>query len=55
MGSFRSAPDLEKHTVEKQGLGLNYAVTHMCGNSFTLIRLENLYGRRQLVSLASLR
>ena len=34
MGSFRSQPDLVKHTVTKSGLGnISYAVSHMCGNS----------------------
>ena len=36
MGSFRSQPDLVKHTVVKNGVGLNYAVSHMCGISFTI-------------------
>jgi len=31
MGSFRSTPDLAKHTVFKTEADLNYAVTHMCG------------------------
>lgn len=32
MGSFRSQPDLVKHSVSKSGLGtLTYAVSHMCG------------------------
>ena len=31
MGSFRSAPDLNKHKIVKSGLGLTYAVAHMCG------------------------
>jgi hypothetical protein len=31
MGSFRSQPDLEKHTVNKSGNGFTYSVTHMCG------------------------
>ena len=32
MGSFRSQPELTKHSIEKKGLGLSYAATHMCGN-----------------------
>ena len=32
MGSFRSQPDLVKHTQVKNGLGnMSYAVSHMCG------------------------
>ena len=32
MGSFRSQPDLTKHTQNKAGHGvLTYAVSHMCG------------------------
>ena len=34
MGSFRSQPDLKKHTHNKDGHGtLTYAVSHMCGTS----------------------
>ena len=31
MGSFRSQPELTKHSIDKKGLGLSYAATHMCG------------------------
>jgi hypothetical protein len=31
MGGFRSKPDLQKHTITKEGFGLSYAVSHMCG------------------------
>jgi len=31
MGSFRSQPDLVKHSLFKTGEKLNYAVSHMCG------------------------
>jgi hypothetical protein len=31
MGSFRSQPDLQKHTETNRGLGLEYVSTHMCG------------------------
>lgn len=32
MGSFRSQPDLIKHTVTKNGAqNITFAVTHMCG------------------------
>ena len=35
MGSFRSQPDLIKHTQTKAGLGgISYAVSHMCGTLF---------------------
>lgn len=34
MGSFRSQPDLAKHTLVKSSNGLTYAVTHMCGTPF---------------------
>ena len=34
MGSFRSQPDLIKHTQTKAGLGtISYAVSHMCGTN----------------------
>lgn len=34
MGSFRSQPDLVKHSISKNGANnITYAVTHMCGNS----------------------
>lgn len=36
MGSFRSTPELTKHTVVKQGEGLTYAVTNMCGKILTI-------------------
>lgn len=32
MGSFRSQPDLTKHTKKASGPSFEYAVTHMCGN-----------------------
>lgn len=31
MGSFRSKPDLQKHTESAKGLNLEYVSTHMCG------------------------
>jgi hypothetical protein len=34
MGSFRSQPDKEKHTINAVGQGLTYAVSHMCGIYF---------------------
>jgi hypothetical protein len=38
MGSFRSQPDLIKHTVTKNGAQtISFAVTHMCGK-FRLIQ-----------------
>jgi hypothetical protein len=38
MGSFRSQPDLQKHTQVqvKTGQAFTYAVTHMCGTSNTI-------------------
>lgn len=33
MGSFRSQPDLIKHTEVKNHTPFNYAVTHMCGTT----------------------
>lgn len=39
MGSFRSQPDLTKHTEHNSGVGLNYVSTHMCGNSYFIIPL----------------
>ena len=43
MGSFRSQPDLNKHTETGQGVGLSYVSTHMCGNLINDFRLENLH------------
>ena len=37
MGSFRSQPDLSKHSIEKRGNNLSFAASHMCG-TFTLIQ-----------------
>ncbi len=51
MGSFRSQPDLKKHTEYNRGLGLEYVSTHMCGKNIFLCRLENLYGRRTYCSV----
>ena len=32
MGSFRSQPDLVKHTLTKNGCGnIHYSASHMCG------------------------
>lgn len=31
MGSFRSQPDLKKHTEYNRGVGLEYVSSHMCG------------------------
>lgn len=31
MGSFRSQPDLTKHSIEKKGNNLSFAASHMCG------------------------
>lgn len=31
MGSFRSTPDTNKHTINKEGVNMSYAVSHMCG------------------------
>ena len=31
MGSFRSQPDLQKHTDSAKGINLDYVSTHMCG------------------------
>lgn len=36
MGSFRSQPDLAKHSVAKPGPGFTYAVSHMCGNKLSI-------------------
>lgn len=33
MGSYRSAPDLTKHSYQMSSLDHSYAVTHMCGNN----------------------
>ena len=34
MGGFRSQPDLSKHTIAKESLGLTYAVSSMCGSFY---------------------
>ena len=34
MGSFRSQPDLHKHSIDKKGHNMNYAASHMCGTYF---------------------
>ncbi len=34
MGSYRSTPELKKHTYEMSSLDHSYAVTHMCGICF---------------------
>jgi hypothetical protein len=37
MGSFRSQPDLVKHTITKNGAqNITFAVTHMCGIPFLI-------------------
>lgn len=36
MGSFRSQPDLKKHTEYNRGVGLEYVSTHMCGKDIFL-------------------
>lgn len=36
MGSYRSAPDIAKHTYEMFSLDHSYAITHMCGNLFSI-------------------
>lgn len=33
MGSFRSQPDLTKHTEVKSGKNFTYVSTHMCGKA----------------------
>jgi len=45
MGSFRSQPDLTKHTEIGQGVGLSYVSTHMCGKLINNFRMENLHVR----------
>lgn len=45
MGSFRSQPDLTKHTEIGQGVGLSYVSTHMCGKHINNFRVENLHVR----------
>lgn len=36
MGSFRSQPDLVKHTEAKEETAFSYAVTHMCGKKTSI-------------------
>ncbi len=44
MGSFRSQPDLVKHSVSKNGANnITYAVTHMCGNSILIQVGESIW------------
>lgn len=38
MGSFRSQPELTKHSIERKGNQLNFAASHMCGN-YSLIKV----------------
>jgi hypothetical protein len=45
MGSFRSSPDTEKHTVVKEGANLSYAVSHMCGRIFKLFKVGEIIWR----------
>jgi hypothetical protein len=46
MGTFRSEPELTKHTNNGNFDKITYAVSHMCGIINKLIvRLENIYGR----------
>ena len=35
MGSYRSEPDVQKHSVQSSFNGIYYASSHMCGNSFS--------------------
>ena len=37
MGSFRSQPDLVKHSQEKKGNNLTYAASHMCGTILSIL------------------
>ena len=39
MGSFRSQPDLQKHTDHSLGVGLQYVSSHMCGNYLSLTQV----------------
>lgn len=41
MGSFRSTPDTNKHTINKDGHGLSYAVSHMCGMKLSYLGWRN--------------
>lgn len=41
MGSFRSTPDTNKHTINKTGHNLSYAVSHMCGIIFYYLGWRN--------------
>ena len=34
MGSFRSEPETEKHTINGSFEKMQYAVSHMCGSIF---------------------
>lgn len=54
MGSFRSQPDLVKHSVSKNGANnITYAVTHMCGNSAPIQAGESTWKTHISTSLRS--
>lgn len=44
MGSFRSEPELNKHTHTGAFEKINFAVSHMCGIALLYHRMEALYG-----------
>ncbi len=51
MGSFRSQPDLTKHSVSKNGANnITYALTHMCGNSTLIQAGEYTWKTHTLIS-----
>ncbi len=51
MGSFRSEPELTKHTNTGNFDKISYAVTHMCG-TFTLISGWRIYMEDAHISVA---
>ncbi len=43
MGGFRSKPDLTKHTINKEGFGVSYAASHMCGELLLTQAGDNIW------------
>jgi len=48
MGGFRSKPDLTKHTITKEGFGVSYAASHMCGQLLLTQAGDNICKMRTL-------
>lgn len=48
MGGFRSKPDLTKHTINKEGFGVSYAASHMCGQIVLMQAGDNIWRMHSL-------